>query len=63
MNKKQTGLLNDIKDVGLTKSGIAAKLNLTSAHFSMMLNGKTTMPEDVRNKVNSIIKQARGIAV
>lgn len=63
MRQKQKKLLDDIKDVGLTKSGIASKLNLTSAHFSMMLNGSATMPEEVRNKVTSIINQARRISI
>lgn len=63
MNKKQEKMLKDIKDVGLTKEGIASKIGVGSAHFSMMLNGKATMPEEIRNKVNSIIEQARKIAV
>lgn len=63
MNKKQDLMLKSIKDAGLTKEGIAGKIGVGAAHFSMMLNGKATMPEQVRNKVNSIIEQARNITV
>jgi len=58
MNRKQDVLLAKIKDAGLTKEGIAKKINISNAHLSMMLNGKATLPEDVRNKINNILLQA-----
>jgi len=55
-------LLNDIKRSGLQKGFIAGKVGVKPNHFSMMLNGKANMPEDVRNKVNTIVKQALQLA-
>ena len=44
-----------IKKSGLLKSFIAEKLGLSPAHFSMMLNNKIDMPEQIRNKLNVIL--------
>ena len=44
-----------IKKSGLLKSYIAEKVGLSPAHFSMMLNNKIDMPEQVRNKLNIIL--------
>lgn len=44
-----------IKESGLLKSYLANKVGVSSAHLSMMLNGKATMPEHVRNSLNRIL--------
>lgn len=56
-------LQQEIKEVGLLKSFVAEKVNVSPAHLSMMFKGSATMPEAVRNKITEIIKQARQIAV
>jgi predicted transcriptional regulator len=56
-------LQKEIKEVGLLKSFVAEKVNISPAHLSMMFNGTTPMPEETRNKITEIIKQARKISV
>lgn len=56
-------LKDKIKKAGLLKNAVAEKLGISAPHFSMMLNGGATMPEEIRNKVNSIINQAMKITV
>lgn len=58
-----TNLKNDIKESGLLKGFIADKVDISSAHLSMMLSGKATMPEHIRNKITSLLQQASKIAV
>ena len=60
---KDERLLIRIKESGLLKSAIADKVGLSSAHLSMMLQNKANMPEEIRNKINSIIDQALKITV
>jgi hypothetical protein len=55
-------LKKNIEASGLLKSFIADKVGVSSAHLSMMLNEKATMPEDVRNKITLLLKQASKIA-
>jgi len=52
-----------IKQSGLQKSYIAKMIGISPAHFSMMLSGNATMPEETRNKINSILNQASTIAI
>jgi hypothetical protein len=56
-------LKRKIKDSGLQKAYIAKMIGISPAHFSMMLSCKATMPEETRNKVNSILNQASTIAI
>lgn len=56
-------LQREIKEVGLRKSFVAEKIGISSAYLSNMFNGTSNMPEEVRNKITEIIKQARKIAV
>jgi predicted transcriptional regulator len=53
----------DIEESGLLKSFIADMVGVSSAHLSMMLNKKATMPEKVRNDITNILEQAKKIAV
>lgn len=63
VTKELTKLKSDIEASGLLKSFIADKVGVSSAHLSMMLAGNATMPEEVRNKINTILLQASKIAV
>lgn len=54
-------LKKDIENSGLLKSFIASKVGLSPAHFSMMLNNKATMPDDIRVKVVNLLKQASSL--
>jgi predicted transcriptional regulator len=56
-------LQREIKEVGLLKSFVAEKIGISSAYLSNMFNGTSNMPEDIRNKITDIIKQARKITV
>ena len=56
-------LKKKIEASGLLKGFIAEKVGISSAHLSMMLSGSATMPEEVRNKINTILLQAAKIAV
>lgn len=55
-------LKKKIEASGLLKSFIAEKVGISSAHLSMMLSDKATMPEEVRNKINVLLTQAAKIA-
>lgn len=55
-------LKKKIEASGLLKSFIADKVGVSSAHLSMMLSDKATMPEEVRNKINVVLTQAAKIA-
>ena len=55
-------LKKKIEASGLLKSFIADKVGVSSAHLSMMLSDKATMPEEVRNKINILLTQASKIA-
>jgi hypothetical protein len=61
METQEKRLARNIKEAGLLKIYVATKLGISSAHLSMMFNGSTPMPEDVRNKITSIINQAMKI--
>lgn len=37
------------------KAHIAQRVGLSPAYFSMMINKKVDMPEDVRNRINSVL--------
>jgi plasmid maintenance system antidote protein VapI len=56
-------LQQEIKDAGLLKSFVAEKVGISPSHLSMMFNGTVSMPEETRNKITEIIKQARNITV
>lgn len=47
-----------IKDSGFKQNYIADTVNVSKAHFCMMINGKCTMPEQVRNDVINFLKKA-----
>jgi len=49
-------LREKIKASGLKQKFIAEKLGLSEAHLTMMLNGKATMPEFIRNDLNTLLK-------
>lgn len=44
-----------IKRSGLMKSHIAQRVGLSPAYFSMMINQKVDMPEEIRNKINIVL--------
>lgn len=49
---KQVNELKDkIKNSPLKMNKVAELLNISDAHFSMMLSGKANMPEETRNKI------------
>ncbi len=56
-------LKKKIEASGLLKSFIADKVGVSSAHLSMMLSNKATMPIDVQDKIKIILQQAAKIAV
>lgn len=56
-------LKKNIENSGLLKKFIADKVGVSSAHLSMMLADKVTMPEDVRNKINILLKQASTLSI
>lgn len=56
-------LKKKIKSSGLQKAHIAKIIGISPAHFSMMLSGSATMPEETRNKITSILNQASTIAI
>jgi len=44
-----------ILESGLKQSFIASKIGVSTAHLSMMLSGKATMPEDKRTAIVSLL--------
>lgn len=46
-----------IIDSGLKQKFVADKVGVSEAYFAMMLNGNASMPEDIRNKVNELLKK------
>jgi DNA transposition AAA+ family ATPase len=56
-------LKRKIKDSGLQKKYLAEKIGISPAHFSMMLNGNATMPEQTRNKLNVILNKVLQVNV
>lgn len=50
-------LKEKIKESGFKQSFIADMCGVGHAHFSMMLNGQATMPEQVRNKINELLQK------
>ena len=56
-------LKKDIEASGLLKSFIADKVGISSAHLSMMLADKATMPVEIEDKIKLILLQASKIAV
>ncbi len=57
METRKNSYKNRIKDTGLKKSYIANIIGVSSAHFSMMISNKATMPEDIRNRFENILSQ------
>lgn len=53
--KPMKQLKEKIEASGLKQKFIAEKVNVGESHLTMMLNGKATMPEDVRNKINELL--------
>lgn len=49
-------LKEKIKESGLKQNFIAQKVGIGESHLTMMLSGKATMPEDVRNKIDILLK-------
>lgn len=46
-----------IRQSGLKQVFIAEKLGIGSSHLTMMLSGNAVMPEDIRNKINELLKK------
>jgi hypothetical protein len=56
-------LRKKVKTCGLKQVFIAEKVGVLDTHLSLMLSGKATMPEAVRNKLTKIVEQAQNIKV
>lgn len=50
-------LKEKIRLSGLKQVFIAEKIGIGQSHLTMMLNGNAVMPEDVRNKINELLKR------
>lgn len=50
-------LKQKIFDAGLKQKFIAEKIGITPEHLNMMLNGKITLSEEIRNKINDLLSK------
>ena len=50
-------LKEQIAQSGLKQKFIAEKVGVGDSHLTMMLNGNAVMSEDIRNKINELLKK------
>lgn len=46
-----------INQSGLKQKFIAEKIGITPEHLNQMLNGKITLSEEIRNKINDLLSK------
>lgn len=50
-------LKEKIFNAGFKQKFIAEKIGITPEHLNQMLNGKISMSEDIRNKINELLSK------